>query len=332
MGASASAVPEPLITSGHFANTAPGVQIHYAECQPPSGVEERGTCMMLHGFPDFHGSWRAQMPALAAAGYRVVAPDLRGYGRSSKPSSVEDYGESAVVADIAALSKHISPGRPLAMIAGHDWGAFVAWRSVAAHPAIADRLAILNVPHPARFAEGLTTWKQLQKSWYIFAFQVPWLPEALFELADFALLRRVLETDPDACLPREVINAHVAAFASNPGAMSAAVNYYRAAGRALWESLTLEGIVGFLQQALRAASGSPAPKECSVDDGVIQIPVQVIWGERDRYLGLELAEPPDWLVPNRRPTRFIDATHWVHWDCPEDVNEELLKFLQSELH
>jgi len=322
-----SALLPPKISKQHFAPVAPGVRIHYAQCLPPQGKDEIGTIILLHGFPDYHGSWWKQMLALATAGYRVVAPDLRGYGLSSRPLGVESYSEAAVVGDVAALAKHVCGPKKLSLLVGHDWGAFVAWATVAKFPQLSERLAILNVPHPVRFAEGLETGQQLRKSWYVFAFQVPMLPERLFELFDFALLRRVLETDPDAQLSREVIKEHVDSFASNPGAMRAAINYYRAVLRGFWPCVPQRGILGAAQQLLRG--NSPTALDTEAPDRVIKIPVQVIWGRRDRYLGLELAEPPRALVPNLRPLSVLDATHWVHWDKPDEVNKELLQFLQS---
>jgi len=287
VGASAGAAvagEELAITSGHFAAGGEGVRIHYAECRPLNQAEEKGTVMLLHGFPDYHGSW---------------------------------------------LVEQVSATGRLSMLVGHDWGAFVAWAAAAEYPQLFERLAILNVPHPTRFAEGLLTWQQLSKSWYIFAFQTPLLPETILELSDFALLRRMLSTDPDAPMPPEVIEEHVRAFAANPGAMAAAVNYYRAGGRGLWSGMG-SAAVGAMQVALRALTRTPEPRQRQSERGHIVIPVQVLWGERDRYLGRELAEPPREVVPNQRPTRFLDATHWVHWDRPHEVNEELLALLQAE--
>mmetsp|Transcript_47025 Transcript_47025/g.131043 ORF Transcript_47025/g.131043 Transcript_47025/m.131043 type:complete len:410 (+) Transcript_47025:73-1302(+) len=320
-------VPEPAISRGHFAELSPNVRLHYVECRPVDSDMERGTCMLLHGFPDYHGTWRAQMPVLAAAGYRVVAPDLRGYGLSSKPQGVEHYGEAAVAGDIAALAEIVSPDRPLSMLVGHDWGAFAAWAAAKRHASVCDRLAILNVPHPARFAEGLRTPQQLLKSWYTFAFQVPWLPEILLEFADFALLRNLLRKDPIVRLPQAVVEEHLQSFASNPGSMGSAVNYYRAAGRGLWEGCA-DGPFAALQKMLAGLISTPVPVS-STSDGIIHIPVQVIWGLHDRYLGAELAVPPKEKVPKLRPTRFLEATHWVHWDCAEEVNAELLRFLRE---
>lgn len=323
----ASISTSPKISKGHFAEVAPDIRIHYAECSPPDGEDIKGICILLHGFPDYHGSWRAQMPAIAEAGYKAVAPDLRGYGLSSKPSGVEHYGKKEVTSDIVSLAKLLSPDQRISMLVGHDWGAFAAWAAAADHPDVFERLAILNVPHPVCFSRGLKTLQQLQKSWYIFAFQTPLLPELFLEFANFALLRNLLQTDPDVSLPSSVVDCHVASFASNPGSMGAAVNYYRAAARGLWGGST--GILGISQSALRAITGTSMSDSGSAAHPTISIPVQVVWGTRDRYLGVELAEPPEEFVPNKRPTRFLDATHWVHWDCPQEVNEELLRFFRT---
>jgi pimeloyl-ACP methyl ester carboxylesterase len=165
------------------------------------------------------------------------------------------------------------------------------------------RLVILNVPHPARFLRGLRTWRQLRKSWYMFFFQLPWLPEASLRAGDFATLRRTLRSDParPGAFSAEDIDRYVEALA-RPGALSGAVNYYRAL---------------FRQDPRRLAAGLRR----------IDAPVLVIWGERDRYLGAELAEPGREWVPNARVERVATASHWVHLDEPDRVNALLLHFL-----
>ena len=190
-------------------------------------------------------------------------------------------------------------------LVGHDWGAQVAWVAAARRGAqLARRLGILNVPHPARWNFRELRPVQLRRSWYIAAFQLPLLPELAISANDGALLRRVLTTDSPP--PAAVVDATVEALL-RPGAATAAINYYRAAVRGLWAGGPLDG-------------GAAA-------EASISLPVRVLWGVRDPYLGEELAAPPTALVPDCELTR-LDAGHWVHWDRPAEVNEALLAFLE----
>src|SRR5438309_622169 len=139
--------------------------------------------LLLHGFPDFWYGWRRQIPALAAAGFRVVAPDLRGYDLSGKPAGVRAYGIRTLALDVATLVEKLGATR--AHVVAHDWGAGVAWAFAMTHPERLDRLAILNGPHPERLLRGLRDPLQLAKSWYMFFFQIPWLPEEILRMDDF---------------------------------------------------------------------------------------------------------------------------------------------------
>src|SRR5579884_3024966 len=149
-----------------------GVRLHYVEAG-------RGPLVvLLHGFPEFWYSWRHQIPALAAAGFRVLAPDLRGYNESDKPPGVAAYGLERVAGDVAALVRHAGERR--AAVVGHDWGGGIAWWLAMHRPDVVGRLAVLNAPHPAAFRRELRTPGQLLRSWYVFFFQLPALPEWLF--------------------------------------------------------------------------------------------------------------------------------------------------------
>jgi len=272
------------------------VRLHYVE------VGSGPLVVLLHGFPEFWYSWRHQLPVLAAAGFRVVAPDMRGYNLSSKPRSVAAYRLPRLSGDVARLIHHLGSGK--AVVIGHDWGAVVAWDLAQRYPERVERLVIMNVPHPERFARGLLTCRQLLRSWYIFFFQIPWLPEALTRLGNFAVIRRILQTDPvrpSAFSPSD-IGKYMEAIA-RPGALTAAINYYRAAMR--------DGL-RVLKEFRR-----------------IEAPVLVIWGQKDRYLGAELAEPAAKWVPNVRVERLTDASHWVQIDQPARVNALVLDFLSS---
>jgi pimeloyl-ACP methyl ester carboxylesterase len=252
--------------------------------------------VLLHGFPEFWYSWRHQIEPIADAGYRVVAPDMRGYNLSSRPQGWRDYDLQLLAGDIAGLIRGL--GEDGAYLAGHDWGAAVAYGVAMYHPELIRRLAILNVPHPVRMLEGFRTLKQLRKSWYMFFFQIPRLPERLIARDDFSFAKRSLRSDSKEAFTDEDLDRYVEAW-SKPGALTGMINYYRAA----------------LRRSPRNAEARLAPIEC---------PTLVIWGMRDRHLGSELADPPRKWVPNVRLEQIEDATHWVQHDAPERVNELLI--------
>ena len=255
--------------------------------------------LLLHGFPEFWYSWRAQIPALAAAGYRVVAPDLRGYNTSDKPPRARDYRVEALARDVRQLVEHL--GEERALVVGHDWGAAVAWMVAMLHPEVVERFAILNLPHPVRLLRGLPDPRQLLRSWYMFFFQLPALPELLLRAGDYYIPRRLFERDPinPAAFDELDLQRYRAALAK-PGALTASINYYRA----LFRRNPLS-----LMRSLRTISA----------------PTLVVWGLRDRFLRSELVAPdPEW-VPDCRVQR-LEASHWVQLDAPERVNRLLLEF------
>ncbi len=291
------------------ADVGGGVRLHYVE------AGEGPLVVLLHGFPEFWYSWRHQIPALAQAGYRVVAPDMRGYDLSDKPQGWRAYDTGLLADDIAGLIRSLGAhtGTPpaggqaseqRAYLAGHDWGAAVAYAVAMAHPEVVRRLAILNVPHPVRMLEGFRTLKQLRKSWYMFFFQIPKLPERLIAREHFSFAKRSLRADSKDAFSDEDLERYVEAW-SQPGALTGMINYYRAA----------------LRRSPRKALAQMKP---------VQAPTLVIWGMRDRHLGSELAEPPREWVPDVRVERIPDATHWVQHDAPERVNELLVGFFGAE--
>src|SRR5712671_1297489 len=165
------------------------VRLHCAE------MGQGPLVLLLHGFPECWVSWRNQLPALAQAGFRAVAPDLRGYGKSDKPPGLDAYRIEVLARDIARLVEALGADR--AHVVGHDWGGAVAWFFAMWHPERLDRLAILNAPHPARFSRALKRPRQFLRSSYTLFFQVPWLPEALLRAGDFFMLRRLFRSDPE---------------------------------------------------------------------------------------------------------------------------------------
>ena len=273
-------------------------RLHYVEAGDGALV------VLLHGFPEFWYSWRFQIPALAAAGFRVVAPDMRGYNLSSRPASVGEYEISRLTADVRDLVRERGADR--SHLVGHDWGAAVAWATASMRPEVVERLAILNVPHPRRFLEGVRRPHQLAKSWYIFFFQLPWVPERLVVMRGWEAFRRGFEHDArPGAFTQQDIERYIEAW-SQPGAATAMINYYRA--------------------MFRRPPGATVSRIRP-----ISAPTLVIWGERDRYLSSELAEPEPEDVPNLdRVVRLADASHWVQHDQPDRVNELLIEFFAGQ--
>ncbi len=269
-----------------------GVRLHYVEAGSGPLV------LLLHGFPEFWYSWRHQIPALAAAGFHVLALDLRGYNLSDKPRGVSAYRIDTLLGDVLGLIDHVSAER--AAIAGHDWGGVIAWHLAMHHPQKVEKLIILNAPHPAAYRRELQSWTQLLKSWYIFFFQLPSLPEQLLSAGDFAWLERLLRHQPvhPQAFGSEDVRRYKQALAQ-PGALTAALNYYRA----------------FLRYR---AKGTVR------EDVSINVPVLLLWGERDSYLSLRLTEGLSAWVPNLRVVRFPDVSHWIQNDAPERVTQSLL--------
>ena len=271
------------------------VTLHYAEGGPATGP----LVVMLHGYPDFWYSWRHQIPFLAEHGYHVVAPDMRGYNLSDKPPGVGAYRIERLVRDLKELVEERGGGP--AHVVGHDWGGVVAWYFAMAHPVMLDRLAILNAPHPQRYVRSLNL-RQMRRSWYIGFFQLPRLPERFVARNDYEVLRKLFRYDPakrDAFTPEDV-ELYVGA-ARRSDDLRYPINYYRALLRR--HPLT----------ALRWR--------------VVERPVQVIWGDKDRFLEPSHAEPDPAWVPDARVHRFADASHWIHHDEPDEVNAILARFL-----
>lgn len=270
------------------------VRLHIAEAGSGPLV------VLLHGFPEFWYAWRRILPALAAEGFHVVAPDMRGYGLSDKPLGVESYGARRLATDVAGLVRAL--GEERVSVVGHDWGAGVAWSFAMAHPELLERLVVINGPHPERLLHALRTPRQLAKSWYMFVFQLPGIPERILSRDDHALLMRALREEvrgPNAPSAAD-LERYREAFAQ-PGALTAMINYYRAAAR---PSLSFR---------MRR----------------IDTPVLVLWGDEDRHLGRELAAPRKDLVPNARVKHVAGATHWLHHERPELVTAEVAAFLRE---
>jgi len=277
--------------------TVNGVRLHYVEAG--SGP----LLLFLHGFPNFWYLWRRQIPSLAAAGYRVVAPDLRGYNLSGKPRDVRAYRVHEVARDVAALARGL--GALTTTLVGHDWGGVVGWHLGRTRPDLVTRLVVVNAPHPTALARELRRPDQLARSAYVGFFQLPRVPERVLRARDFRVVERVLRRDPSkpGAFSDEDVARHKAALA-RPGALTAMLDYYRALPAALRE--------------VRRAARVP-----------VVSPTLVLWGERDRYLSNRLLDGLGRWVPDLTVHRYPAATHWVVAEEPDDVSDRIAAFARG---
>jgi epoxide hydrolase 4 len=278
-----------------------GVRLAVTEAGDPAGEP----VVLLHGFPETSRCWRHQLPALAEAGFRAVAPDLRGYGGSDRPAAVEDYAARTLVGDVAGLIRAL--GHESAHVVGHDWGGGLAWGLAGNLPEVVRSLTILNAPQgPVSARLRREDAGQQAKSWYMLLFQFPGVAEAWLSDDDFANLRRfVFDTAAPGAFAPEDREAVVDALRPD-GALTAALNYYRAnMPPASW---------------LR---DPPDPPE-------IAVPTMIIWGEADAYMDTLLLERSAATVTGPlRVERLPGVSHWVQEEAPHRVNELLLDFLAA---
>jgi pimeloyl-ACP methyl ester carboxylesterase len=271
----------------------PGLRMHAAVAGPVDGP----LLLLLHGFPECWLSWRDQIGPLAQAGYRVVAPDQRGYNLSDK---TPPFDLDTLTADIVNLMQ--ACGRDSACLAGHDWGAAVAWALAGSRPERVSRLAILNVPHPAPIANALRggDLRQMLKSWYIFFFQIPRFPEWALSRSSFAVMRRMMiASSRPGTFTGGVLDDYREAWA-RPGALSAMIGWYRA----------------LMRTALHTRGAAFNRR--------ITMPTVILWGEHDIALRVELAEQSLAWLDDGKLIRFPLATHWVHEDFPAEITQHLL--------
>ncbi|MDX2002608.1 MAG: alpha/beta hydrolase [Chitinophagales bacterium] len=271
-----------------------GIQLHYV--QQGSGP----LVILLHGFPEFWYSWRKQIPALAAH-YTVVAVDMRGYNESDKPTQVSLYRIEILATDIRKLIETI--GYKKAIIIGHDWGGAVAWQLAQQSPDWVEKLIILNCPPgPVLMKHVFTNFKQLRRSWYMFAFQIPGLPERNMQSQLKLTLTKAFKgwSRNKEAFREEDIDKYVKVFAPK-GALTGPINYYRAAFRYAFSSKKFR----------------PIPTD-----------TLVIWGEDDRALGKELTYDIPKYVKGKYEIKYIpNCSHWVQNDAPDLVNQYILEYL-----
>ena len=261
-----------------------GVRLHAVEAGPADGP----LYILLHGFPEFWYGWRKQIPALADAGYRVIALDQRGYNLSDKPRDIASYGVAELAADVIAVA-----GDRTFRLAGHDWGAAVAWAVSLMRPDLVERLSILNVPHPVVMFRRLSRDPgQMLRSWYILFFQLPAAPEMAFRMVR---RRAMLNTSRPGTFSNEDLDRYEQSWAQ-PGCITGMINWYRALLRV---------------------------KPPYIPDPVVRVPTTVIWGRMDKFLKQEMAEESLKFCRQGHLIYLDNATHWVQHEEPAKVNEIL---------
>jgi pimeloyl-ACP methyl ester carboxylesterase len=273
------------------------IQLHVAV----SGEQSGALVILLHGFPEFWRGWAKQIPALAAAGYRVWAPDQRGYNLSDKPEDIPAYALDELAADIVGLID--AAGCEKAILIGHDWGATVAWWVSIHYPSRLQKLIILNMPHPKVMMDFLRHHlAQMLKSWYILFFQIPFLPEFIAGINNYQTLVQTLRsTSRPGTFNDQDIEAYRRAW-MQPEAFAAMLKWYRALIR-------------------------KPPK--LTGDSQVKIPTLIVWGVRDAFLSKKMAQPSVGFCTNGRLIFVEEATHWVQHEEPERVNDLLITFLKD---
>ena len=274
--------------------TTNGVRLHVAQAGPQDGP----LVVLLHGFPEFWYGWRRQIAPLAGAGFRVVAPDQRGYNLSEVPKGVEAYRMAELSKDVAGLMDAL--GRQDCYLVGHDWGAAVAWNVALTYPERVQKLAILNVPHPAVMLDFLKrNPRQMFKSWYIAFFQIPGLADWLVRLNDFHQAAGSLRGS------------------SQPGTFSDEdIAEYKKAWK---NSAGLTGMINWYRALLRYRPSMP-------EDNRLHMPVRILWGKRDAFLSHEMAGLSAQLCDQAALTLFEHATHWVQHEEADAVAKALIDF------
>lgn len=268
------------------------LSMHVVSAGPTDGKP----IVLLHGFPDAWFLYERQIKFLADRGYRVIVPDQRGYNKTGKPAGISSYRVDLLVEDILALLNHLKLDR--VDLVGHDWGAAVAWMVALQHPERLRSLGIINVPHPLVFKKFIGTEpRQMMRSWYFGFFLIPFLPEFLLSLNNFAAMLA-----KKGSLNEEERRRAIEAW-RQPGALTAMLNWYRAA---ILNRPELRG------------------------DGEIDLPVLILWGKRDPYLMHEMAAESLGFCPRGRLELLENAGHWAMLDESDLLNKLLLEFLMGD--
>jgi pimeloyl-ACP methyl ester carboxylesterase len=274
------------------------IKLHYVE----NGDKSKPLILLCHGFPEFWFSWRHQLKYFAKTHW-VVAIDMRGYGDSEKPKKISDYDLPILEKDIVEVVRAL--GKEKCVLVGHDWGGAVSWNVAANNPQVVDKLVILNAPHPHAFQKKVkSSLGQFFKSWYVFLFQLPILPELTIHVQDLDIFRQMfLNANGQCCVSDEDLEAFKYTF-SKKGAWTPPLNYYR-------NVLSAKRIVD--------------PNFLSIPK--IKCPTLIIWGENDIALSKDLPELTREFVDDIRIEYLARGTHFIQNDMPDEVNKSIQKFV-----
>lgn len=274
-----------------------GIRLHVLQ----DGPKEGPMVILLHGFPEYSYGWKQQIPYLVSAGYRVWAPDQRGYNLSDKPDGLVSYSLDELAADVVGLID--AAGQKKVFLVGHDWGAGVAWWVAAKYPDRLSKMVVMNVPHGAVMQKHLrSNFAQLRKSWYIFFFQIPWIPEILARQNHWNFLTKLLRNSSrQGTFTNSDFDQYRKAW-SQPKAFRSMLNWYRA----------------YVQKP-------PTPPA----NPRITVPTLLIWGAQDTALGREMAQPSIDLCDDGRLVFIEEATHWLQHEEADRVNELIDTFLRD---
>jgi len=274
-----------------------GIRLHVVMAGPVNGP----AVVLLHGYPEFWYAWHEQIAALARAGFRVVAPDQRGYNTSDKPEGVDAYTLTTLANDVSGLVDAL--GRDAVYLAGHDWGGAVAWRLALTRPERVRRLAVYGMGHPLAFGDlrdgavvrpVFARWRRV--------FEWPWLPENLAQFGDWYVLTRALDESSQPGTFSDIEFSYYKASWQNEGAMRAMIDWYRAA----------------------ATYPTVVP-----GDGMVQVPTLIVWGSRDVFLPPRLATLSAQHCRDARVVEMPNAGHWLLHEQPQATGRQLVEFFSE---
>jgi len=283
---------DPQLGTHQFATVA-GVKLHYVE----KGDKSKPLLVLIHGFPSFWYCWRLQLKDLSRD-YWVVALDMRGHGESHKPADWRQYKMDIVAGEMADFV--LALGRTSCTIVGNDWSGIIAYRLAELRPSLVERLIIVSAPHPHAYHLLLwSSWDQMRRSWYVFLFQLPWLPETMLSMNDFNIFRRLFSEYPD------VLDAHRYMYSQQPNALKSPVDFYRA------------------NFDLVTSATMPEPAR-------ILCPVLVLWGEKHPEMDPVVATMASRYADSFK-VRFVkEATHWMMLSAPDVVNAQIREFMEQK--
>lgn len=275
-----------------------GIRLHVIEAAGGSGAGSARTMLVLHGFPEGSYAWQDMIGRFAGAGYRVLAPDQRGYNLSDKPRGASAYNSEVIARDVLGLID--ASGCAQVDLVAHDWGGHMAWWTAARFPQRIRRLAVMNCAHPrVMFRNVMLNPRQTFKSWYVFALQFPWIPEWILGRNRYKVMRDFIRwSGPAGPMSPEDEERYIAAW-SQPRAFTSMINWYRAAFRT-WPLL--------------------------LDETRIHVPTLLIWGMQDRFLDRALAQQSIDHCDQGRVEYLAGASHWVHHEQPDQVARLILDF------